>query len=195
MRTSTNRSARLPAAACMALLAACAAPPSAEQYLDMRTGATIFRVSEPLLLYRRVAGLTDRTATEFALLAPFEVNRAGDYRLYLWLEVADYSLDDESLRSSMSEIELTVDGAAHRLALATFERREIGIGEHVYERHSGWGQSGYYRIDAALLTALATAGVIQVAVVPESPPYELASPDPARGQAMLTMRELAVNPR
>ncbi len=195
MRTSTNRSARLPAAACLALLAACAAPPSAEQYLDMRTGATIFRVSEPLLLYRRVAGLTDRTATEFALLAPFEVNRAGDYRLYLWLEVADYSLDDDALRAGLNEIDLIVDGTPHRLALSTFERRELGIGEHVYKRHSGWGQSGYYRIDGALLSALATAGVIQVAVAPESPPYELASPDPARGQAMLSMRELSANPQ
>ena len=128
--------------------AACAAAPPAEEYLDTRTGATIFRVANPLLLYRRITTFTDGDA-EFVQLAPFEINRAGDYRLYMWIELPSGEHTDS--------VVLIVDDQPMELPLVTLDRRSIGVGEHVYDRHAGWGTSGYYRLRDDELVALVSA--------------------------------------
>lgn len=165
------------------LIAACAATPPAEQYLDMRTGATIYRVNNPLLLYRRITAF-GKSDAEFIQLAPFEVNRAGDYKLYLWVELP-VEIEGDSLT-------IHIDDAPLLLSLETREGREIGLGEHVYARHAGWGKSGYFALSDEQLQRFVSAETIDCTIGDgeETASFALAGPQPRVRQSFLEMRAL-----
>lgn len=132
----------------------CAAGPATEEYLDLKTGATIHRVAKPLLLARKTRRM-NKDLNEWAQLAPVVVNRAGDYRTYLWIELPD---DDHRI-----SLPLFADEQPISLALATKERRSIAIGEDVYANHSTFGYTAYYHLSDDQLNAIVTAATLRIA--------------------------------
>lgn len=121
----------------------------------MQTGATIFRVAAPLML-DHTAPRFDSRLDEWILLAPLEINRAGNYRLFLWVELP--------VEHNGLALVLDVDGQPMELVLATKNRRSIAVGKDVYADQSAFGYSGYYHLSEAQLLRLADSGNIRVNV-------------------------------
>lgn len=137
--------AAIVAASILQLAAGCAARPPAEQYLDMRTGATIFRVRKPLSLSRSLASDAD-IETDYVVIAPFEVNRMGDYRLYLWVAFLSLEHTRDGAIDALNSIELTLDDQVYKLVMVTEEGRKLGIGEPVYPSPASWAKIVYFPI-------------------------------------------------
>lgn len=133
------------------LMGGCASTPPVEEYLDQRTGATIARIDQPFLLYRRIARIGD-AQTQYVSLAPIHVNRAGDHRLYLWVEIP--------VGEHARAMDLLVDDQVLSLELATTTQRSIGLGEHSYQSFAGLGVSAYYELDADSLETLVSASSV-----------------------------------
>lgn len=161
------------------LLAACASRPPVEQYLDMKTGATISRVARPLILDHSEPRFTGRL-DEWVLLAPVEINRAGDYRFYLWVELPT---THEALTLS-----LDVDGQPMDLALATENRRSIAVGDDVYADQSAFGFVGYYHLSEAQLLSLANSQRVALEVADIEGSFATEEPQP---EVLATFRQLA----
>lgn len=132
----------------------CAAGPATDQYLDLKTGATIHRVARPLLLSRPVRRM-NKERNEWAQLAPVVINRAGEYRTYLWVELPD---DNHQI-----SLPVFVDEEPLNLALATKDRRSIAVGEDVYANHSTFGYVAYYHLSDNQLSAIVAAASIRIA--------------------------------
>jgi hypothetical protein len=141
------------------MLVACAALPDdapVVEQLDNDTGATVTRLGRPLELYRETF-VQDATG-RFAFLAPFETNQMGARDLYLWVAVPIDSppdADPPSVELNGNALTLGAPGRAADFA---------GLRNSPYKLPTPWSAMYYYKIDAALVGALAEAHDLTVRV-------------------------------
>lgn len=147
------------ATAVVQLTLGCANPPPAEQYLDTHTGATIFRVHKPLPLVRSRENQSE-AETEYVTIAPFEVNRMGDYRLYLWVAFSSLEHTSDDASDSLERIDITLDDQVYNLVMVTTEGRTLGIGEPVYPLPAPWAKIVYFPITYDLLRELVESSTV-----------------------------------
>lgn len=148
-------SSRRAAAAAVAItvsmsLAGCTTLPANEvlETLDEATGTSLTRLAEPVeLLTTEPRG---PNADPFAYLAPFETNRMGRRRAYLWVAVPDE-------RGDAAEPALSIAGRAIALGARQSER-DAGLADWPYERPAPWSRTFVYELDATALRGLAAAG-------------------------------------
>jgi hypothetical protein len=138
------------AAALAVLIAGCATLPDNEvqETLDETTGTSLTRLARPVeLLTVEPRG---PNADPFAYLAPFETNRMGRRRAYLWLAVPDE-------RDDAAEPALSVAGRTITLG-ALQSQRDAGLRAWPYEPPAAWSRTFVYELDAVGLRALAAPG-------------------------------------
>lgn len=125
------------------VLTACVttAPAPVTESLDARTGATLTRLGEPLQLLATAA--RSREADPFAFVAPFDVNRMGDHRLYLWVSVP--------AKAATTRIEC--EGRA--VDLRATDPDALSLSTPPYDNAAPWASYGIYELDRALLDCLA----------------------------------------
>ena len=143
-----------PLAVLLALTGCAGAPVNAPQeLLDESTGTTLTRLVTPVEL----TSIEPRgaNADPFAYLAPFETNRMGERRLYLWL-----ALPDEQKRGAVPVLHL--DGAPLQLGVALPDERAAGLARWPYAQPAPWSAVQVFPIDAAQLNALARAGAMRL---------------------------------
>ena len=143
-----------PLAVLLALAGCAGAPVNAPQeLLDESTGTTLTRLVTPVEL----TSIEPRgaNADPFAYLAPFETNRMGERRLYLWL-----ALPDEQKRGAVPVLHL--DGAPLQLGVALPDERAAGLARWPYAQPAPWSAVQVFPIDAAQLGALARAGALRL---------------------------------
>lgn len=125
-------------------LAGCASVPDepVREVLDPNTGTTITRLGQP------VEFIAEATRTRgddpFAYAAPFEVNRMGARRTYLWLSVP----------GPIAAPHFLCEGRAVALTRHRESAEVIGISRPVYSSPAPWAEDGVFEISAELLTCL-----------------------------------------
>ncbi len=140
-------------------LGACAAVPNDSpvvEQLDSETGATVVRLGRPIELYRETF-VQDATG-RFAFMAPFETNQMGTRELYLWVAVP--------IDSPAGSEPLAVEADGKPVPLATPGRAAdfAGLRSSPYKIPTPWSAMYYYKIDAALVSALGEARSVTVRV-------------------------------
>ena len=136
-------------------LAGCAAAPvnAPQELLDEATGTTLTRLAMPVEL----TSIEPRgaNADPFAYVAPFETNRMGERRLYLWIAVPD-----EQKRSSGGVLE--VDGRRLECGAPLPDVRAAGLARWPYADPAPWSAVRVYALDAAQLALLANASELRL---------------------------------
>ena len=158
-------------------MASCASGPSAERYLDERTGVTVSKVRAPLVMYRSESAASGlprpfaQAASDFMTLAPFEVNRQGDYRLYLWVEWPAWATS-------------TADGGAppavvffldnERLAVEPIapDLRSLGVASPIYTPAEKTARIGYYALSWPQFRRITSANDLGVGAGGGSPVFK-----------------------
>jgi hypothetical protein len=140
-------------------LGGCAALPDDSpvvEQLDAETGATVARLGRPIELYRE--NFVQDASGRFAFIGPFETNQMGNRELYLWVAVPIES----PAGSEPPAVEL--DG--NPLALGTPGRAAdfAGLRSSPYKIPTPWSSMYYYKVDAALVSALGDARGVTVRV-------------------------------
>jgi hypothetical protein len=141
------------------MLVACAALPddaAVVEQLDNDTGATVTRLGHPIEMFRETF-IQDATG-RFAFLAPFETNQMGVRDLFLWIAVPIDSLPDAeppSIELNGKPLALGAPGRAADFA---------GLRKSPYKIPTPWSSMYYYKIDAAVVSALAEAHDVSVRV-------------------------------
>jgi len=133
---------------CGALSGCVALPVTALEQLDEHTGTTLTRLARPVELLAsspRGAGLDP-----FAYVAPFETNRMGERRAFLWISAPH----DSVVR--VSQPTLLVDGESVRLGAAV-DTASTGLRAWPYDTPAPWSAVWVFELDTASLRALLTA--------------------------------------
>ncbi len=138
------------AVAIAALFGGCAVQPANAvlESLDESTGTSLTRLARPIELLAvepRGPG-----ADPFAYVAPFETNRMGRRRTYLWLAVPDE-------RGTAAQPALSVAGRVVALG-ARQSVGDAGLALSPYARPAPWSTILVFELDATALRALAGAG-------------------------------------
>lgn len=129
------------AAAAFAVAGCVTAPPvPVEETLDARTGVTLTRLGEPVQLI--AAAPRARESDPFAFLAPFDVNRMGEHRLYLWISVPAKTATPR------------VECAGTVVDLRPTDPDTLSISSAPYAHSAPWASYGIYELDAVLLACL-----------------------------------------
>ena len=147
------------------LIYGCATGPGALRYLDERTGATVSKVRSPLVFYRDRSTMapgpvTGEVGEDFLTLAPFEVNRQGQYALYMRVE---WPGTLGASPGSLPTMHVVVDGEKLPLEPHGTDPQSLGIASPVYPEDLFSARVGYYRMNWAQLERIATATTLQVA--------------------------------
>lgn len=132
------------------LVAGCATLPANEvlETLDEATGTSLTRLARPIeLLTVKPRG---PHSDPFAYLAPFETNRMGQRRAYLWVAVPDE-------RGDAQEATLSIAGSTIALGARQSER-DAGLAQLPYRSPAPWSRIFVYELDATALRALASPG-------------------------------------
>lgn len=149
-----NRRRRLAAGAALGLVmlfaAGCATVPDkpVEEVLDESTGTSLTRLARPIELL--TAAPRGPNADPFAYVAPFETNRMGQRRAYLWLAFPDER--GESPEPSLSIADRAITLGARRT------ERDAGLAAWPYERPAPWSRVFVYDVEVGTLRALGIAG-------------------------------------
>lgn len=143
------------------LLSACAATaidPVIEA-LDERSGTTITRLVDPVSFIAEKARRGGQDP--FAFLAPFESNRMGARRMYLWIVIPNESgaTTEVTVRQGDEELLRTSD------ALDTQRARDLAV---PYATFATWQRAYLAELDTALLTKLADSGRLTIETGPDS---------------------------
>lgn len=153
--------ARLLAAGLLAagLLAGCATPPvdAVEERLDRDTGTTVTRLSRPVELLATAP--RERNADPFAYLAPFETNRAGERRLFLWASTADDG-------TAMPNVHCGDELAAPLEAPLAGGMPAVGMGltRLPYRAPAVWHAAHVIPIDATWIDCLASGARLEIGI-------------------------------
>lgn len=140
------------------LLAACATPAidPVDEQLDRDTGTTITRLGRPVELLATAP--RGRNADPFAYLAPFETNRVGERRLFLWASVPGDS-------AAMPRLHCGELGASLEAPLAGgMPTVGMGLTRLPYRALAAWSAVHVIPIDAIWLDCLASDARLEVEV-------------------------------
>ena len=145
----------LAALAVLVTLAGCAAAPvnAPQELLDETTGTTLTRLVAPVEL----TSIEPRgaNADPFAYLAPFETNRMGERRLYLWL-----AIPDEQKRGAVPVLQ--IDGETLEVGAPLPDVRAAGLARWPYADPAPWSAVHVFELDATQLAALAGASELRL---------------------------------
>jgi hypothetical protein len=154
-RSQRGRALGGAAFAVLLALAGCAAAPlnAPQELLDEATGTTLTRLITPIEL----TSLEPRgaNADPFAYVAPFETNRMGERRLYLWL-----AIPDEQKRAVVPVVQ--IDGARLEAGAPLADVGAAGLARWPYAAPAPWSAVHVFQIDAIQLAALARAGELHL---------------------------------
>lgn len=153
--TWCGHSLGLAAFAVLLAMVGCAAAPVnvPEELLDEATGTTLTRLVTPVEL----TSIEPRgaNADPFAYVAPFETNRMGERRLYLWL-----AIPDEQKRGAVPVVQL--DGARLEAGAPLPDVRAAGLARWPYAAPAPWSAVHVFQIEATQLAALASADELRL---------------------------------
>lgn len=152
MPRSRNRPAPLALATLLALplVPACTSLPdnSVQETLEESTGTSLTRLARPIEL--TTVEPRGPNADPFAYVAPFETNRMGQRRSFLWIAVPDE-------RGEGGRPRLRIGG--EEIALGEpLELRAAGLSAPPYARPAPWSAEFVFVLDDAALRALARDG-------------------------------------
>jgi hypothetical protein len=140
--------------ACFALvsvvLAACTAAPvqPVTEKLDPATGTTLIVMSDPVEMVTEQNRGASRDP--FAFVAPFEVDRMGDRKLFLWLSTPEDN-------GPVVRADLLCGARSLELAPTSLNLPELGISETPYRRTAPWSRIWYFQLsDAAMRVSAVT---------------------------------------
>ena len=161
------------------LLAACGGCVSTggtvRETLDPVTAVTITRSRKPVLFYQDHSSRA-AYARDYVNLGPFQVNRMGDYRYYLWLGVwttlpSDISGDQ---RDGFESVTLIADGEPLTLRLAGWTPSAFGGSEDVYVKPVASAADAYYEVTFDQIRLIAAASDFRLLTSgPSQASYEL----------------------
>lgn len=154
-RNAHRRMLRVAPLVAVLALAGCAAAPvnAPQELLDEATGTTLTRLAAPVEL----TSIEPRgaNADPFAYVAPFETNRMGERRLYLWI-----AIPDEQKRGTGASLDL--DGARLEAGAPLVDARAAGLARWPYADPAPWSAVRVFALDAAQLAALARASELRL---------------------------------
>lgn len=134
----------------LGILAGCASLPdnAVQETLEEATGTSLTRLAKPVEL--TAVDPRGPNADPFAYVAPFETNRMGQRRAFLWIAVPDE-------RGNGRTPTLSIAGQPLALA-APIELQSAGLRVAPYARPAPWSAEFVFELDAAALRALAARG-------------------------------------
>ena len=126
---------------------------SLRENLDPETGNTAVSLPRPMELVADTSRGPQRDP--FALLAPFEVDRMGEHRRFLWVSVPEDN-------GAVEAVQVLCDGDAVATAPGRTELKLLGLTRPPYEPVAPWSGEWYLPVAAAGLDCLAHAPRITV---------------------------------
>lgn len=159
------------------LLGGCATPvvEPLEERLDRDTGTTVMRLARPVELLATAPRA--RNLDPFAYLAPFETNRVGARRLFLWASMAGDS-------AAMPSVHCGELAAPLEAPLAGGVPLDMGLSQLPYRAPAAWSAMHVIPIDTTWLECLASGARLEIEVGGE----RFAS-DGSRGRDLATFAE------
>jgi hypothetical protein len=143
------------AALSLCLLAACVTPAidAVQERIDEATGTTITRLAVPVELLAAEPG--GRGAGPYAYAAPFETNRMGERRAYLW--IAAPASDGAAFVAECGTLAIPVPDAASAL-------QSLGLARMPYLSPAQWYAARVLRIEGAWMACLGSGATFSVTV-------------------------------
>ena len=135
-------------------LTACTAAPvqPVTEKLDPATGTTLIVISDPVQMVTEQNRGASRDP--FAFVAPFEVDRMGDRKLFLWLSTPEDN-------GPVMRVDVLCGGQPLELPAASLNPSELGISETPYRRTAPWSRIWYFTLSDAALGCLGGAARIE----------------------------------
>ncbi len=157
-RRSAVREARITSWAAVLpglLLAACASegPQTLRENLDPETGNTAVSLPRPMELLAETSRGPQRDP--FAQLAPFEVDRMGEHRRFLWVSVPEDN-------GAVSAVQVLCEGQPVATAPGRTDLKLLGLTRPPYEPAAPWSGEWYLPVAPAALDCLARAPRVTV---------------------------------
>jgi hypothetical protein len=129
-------------------------PTPVVEKLDPVTGTTVVLLSQPVELVTEQSRGPQRDP--FAFTAPFEIDRMGDRRLYLWVSTPQ----EEGAPQS---VHVLCNGEPLALSATSFDLRELSLSRAPYQTEAPWSRAMYFQLSDEALQCLATAHNISAA--------------------------------
>ena len=141
-------------AAVIVALTACTAAPvqPVTEKLDPATGTTLIVMSDPVEMVTEQNRGASRDP--FAFVAPFEVDRMGDRKLFLWLSTPEDN-------GAVTRVEVLCGGQPLELPPASLNLSELGISAAPYRRTAPWSHIWYFNLSDPALGCLGGAARIE----------------------------------
>jgi hypothetical protein len=135
-------------------LSACTAAPvqPVTEKLDPATGTTLIVMSDPVEMVTEQNRGASRDP--FAFVAPFEVDRMGDRKLFLWVSTPEDN-------GPVMRVDVSCGDQPLELPPASLNLSELGISETPYRRTAPWSRIWYFTLSDAALGCLAGAARIE----------------------------------
>jgi hypothetical protein len=133
-----------------AVLSACASTPSQPvvERLDPDTATTLIALKKPVQLVAETLHVTG--GDPFAFLGPFETDRMGDRKQYLWVSAP-------GAENATIEPRLLCDGQPLSLSPADANLAHLGLSKVPYEKPAPWSVEWYFQLPPETLKCLADA--------------------------------------
>ncbi len=126
-----------------------------ETTLDERTGTTVSHLAAPLQLLASEPGSPN--GDPFVFAAPFETNRMGKRRLYLWVAVPGEA-------DAPPAPALTLDGQPLVLPAAPADATTLGVAAMPYATPAPWSRVFVFALDESALRRLEATTQLAVTV-------------------------------
>lgn len=155
--------------AAFAILSACAvAQPSAVEFLDEVTAATITYSRTPFTLS------TDTTTDgerDYVQIGAIEVNRMGTHQYFLWLGISEVEYTESERRhpKGFESIILVLGGDDLQLDISGWTEEVIGASEPVYDKLFRDTVDAYYEVTTEQIALLTQVDSIRFRTVGPSP--------------------------
>lgn len=158
------------------LVAACSSTGgTVRETLDPVTAVTITRSSESVIFYQDHSSRA-AFARDYVNIGPFQVNRMGDRRFYLWLGIwttlpAEIRGDQ---RDGFESVTLFADGEPLTLRVAGWTPDAFGGSEDIYNKPVASAADAYYEVTLDQIRLIAAAKDLRLlAEGPRGGSYEL----------------------
>lgn len=154
----------LPALVLATMLAGCSASNVlVDEYLDPGTGNTITRSTAALVFYRDIPSVA-AYARDLIHLGAIEVNRAGDFRYFLWVGAWKTMDSDVTGRQNDSfySIAILADGEPLLLDVAGWTPDAIGASTSVYTKPVASALDAYFYVTADQVRLIAQASDVRI---------------------------------
>ena len=176
IQKSTSGSSLFLCAVAATLLAACGGSKLlVEDTLDLRTGVTVTRTTEPVIFFRDRSAFAAH-ARDYVYIGPVEVNSMGQRRYFLWLGA--WSTSESSGRATVQDdfetIVVFADGEPLDLQVAGWNPATIGASESVYVKPASSAIDAYYGVTIDQIRVIAEARDLEIRTGPSASDHYLA---------------------